>query len=309
MRTSPSATSPTPSPTPAPAISAVSAALSAVLLVLLTVLVPLSALSAWVDLEIDDTDRYVAAVSPLSSDPAVQATVADLVTEEAMRQIDLGPLQDTVAEFLHETARSFTTTEAFRNAWDTANRAAHQAVKAALDGDSGQAVTIDLAPVIDQVKQDLVSDGVPFADQIPVERTEITLLGPGQADELRHSFRWLRYASIWPAVATLVLLVLVVGIATVRGGLRAGLWATAVVGAGFVLGAVVLRVLVAVGRGRVLDEVPGGDRDAAAAVVDALTSSLRTTVWWVLGAGAVLLVGAVLARVLLRRGKARADMR
>ncbi|MEU5228460.1 hypothetical protein AB0G82_04220 [Streptomyces anulatus] len=297
MRTSPSA------------ISAASAALSAVLLVLLAVLVPLSALSAWVDLEIDDTDRYVAAVSPLASDPAVQTTVADLVTEEAMRQIDLGPLQDTVREFLHETVRSFTTTEAFRNAWDTANRAAHKAVAAALDGDSGEAVTIDLAPVIDQVKQDLVRDGVPFADQIPVERTEITVLGPGQADDLRNSFRLLRYGSIWPAVATLVFLVLVVGIATVRRGMRAGLWATATVGAGFVLGAIVLRVLVAVGSSRVLDEVPDSDRDAAAAVVDALTTSLRTTVWVVLAVGAALLVGAVVARVLLRRRRPAADVR
>ncbi|MEV7113884.1 hypothetical protein [Streptomyces anulatus] len=297
MRTSPSA------------ISATSATLSAVLLVLLAVLVPLSALSAWVDLEIDDTDRYVAAVSPLASDPAVQTTVADLVTEEAMRQIDLGPLQDTVREFLHETVRSFTTTEAFRNAWDTANRAAHKAVAAALDGDSGEAVTIDLAPVIDQVKQDLVRDGVPFADQIPVERTEITVLGPGQADDLRNSFRLLRYGSIWPAVATLVFLVLVVGIATVRRGMRAGLWATATVGAGFVLGAIVLRVLVAVGRSRVLDEVPDSDRDAAAAVVDALTASLRTTVWVVLAVGAALLVGAVVARALLRRRRPAADVR
>ncbi|MFB8217602.1 hypothetical protein [Streptomyces anulatus] len=292
-----------------PAISATSAALSAVLLVLLAVLVPLSALSAWVDLEIDDTDRYVAAVSPLASDPAVQTTVTDLITDEAMRQIDLGPLQDTVREFLHETVRSFTTTEAFRNAWDTANRAAHKAVAAALDGDSGEAVTIDLAPVIDQVKQDLVRDGVPFADRIPVERTEITVLGPGQADELRNSFRLLRYGSIWPAVATLVFLVLVVGIATVRRGMRAGLWATATVGAGFVLGAVVLRVLVAIGRGRVLDEVPDSDRDAAATVVDALTASLRTTVWVVLAVGAALLVGAVVTRVLLRRGRSTADVR
>ncbi|OLO32127.1 hypothetical protein PZ61_0217410 [Streptomyces sp. MNU77] len=292
-----------------PAISATSAALSAVLLVLLAVLVPLSALSAWVDLEIDDTDRYVAAMSPLASEPAVQTTVTDLITDEAMRQIDLGPLQDTVREFLHETVRSFTTTEAFRNAWDTANRAAHKAVAAALDGDSGEAVTIDLAPVIDQVKQDLVRDGVPFADRIPVERTEITVLGPGQADELRNAFRLLRYGSIWPAVATLVFLVLVVGIATVRRGMRAGLWATATVGAGFVLGAVVLRVLVAVGRGRVLDEVPDSDRDAAAAVVDALTASLRTTVWVVLAVGAALLVGAVVTRVLLRRGRSTADVR
>ncbi|MFF7256916.1 hypothetical protein [Streptomyces microflavus] len=298
MRTSPPATS-KPS-----AISATSVALSAVLLVLLAVLVPFSALSAWVDLEIDDTDRYVAAVSPLSSDPAVQSTVTDLITDEAMRQIDLGPLQDTVRDFLHEAVRSFTSTEAFRTAWDTANRTAHEAVTAALDGDSGEAVTIDLAPVIEQVKQDLVSQGVPFADQIPVRQTEITVIGADRADSLRDSFHWLRYCSIWPAVATLVLLVLVVGIATVRGGLRAALTATAAVGAGFVLGAIVLRILVAVGRSRVLDEVPGSDQDAAAAVVDALTASLRTTVWAVLAVGAVLLVGAVVARVVLGRRRA-----
>lgn len=305
MRTSSSATSTTSTASTASGFSAVSAALSAVLIILLAVLVPFSALSAWVDLEIDDTDRYVAAVSPLSSDPAVQSTVTDLITDEAMEQIDLGPLQDTVRDFLHETVRSFTTTEAFANAWDTANRTAHEAVTAALDGDSGEAVTIDLAPVIQQVKQDLVSQGVPFADQIPVQRTEITVIGADRADTLRDTFHWLRYCSIWPAIATLVLLVLVVGIATVRGGLRAALTATAAVGAGFVLGAIVLRILMAVGRSRALDEVPGNDRDAAAAVIDALTASLRTTVWVVLVVGAVLLLGAVVARVLLRRRRPR----
>ncbi|MEV5676252.1 hypothetical protein [Streptomyces sp. NPDC052179] len=281
--------------------TSLSATLSAVLLLLLAVLVPLSALSAWVDLEIDDTDRYVAAVSPLASDPAVQDTVSDLITDEAMKQIDLGPLQDTVRNFLHESVRSFTDTDAFRTAWDTANRTAHKAVTSALDGNSGEAVNIDLAPVIEQVKQELVGKGVPFAEQIPVQHTDITVLTADQADQLRGSFRWLRYCSVWPAVGTLVFLVLVVGIATVRGGRRAALTATAVVGAGFVLGAIVLRVLVAVGRGRVLDEVPDSDRDAAAAVVDALTASLRTTVWVVLAVGAVLLVGAVVARLLMRR--------
>ncbi|MEW5543026.1 hypothetical protein AB1339_36010 [Streptomyces cyaneofuscatus] len=305
MRTSSSATSANSATSTPSAFSAVSAALSAALIVLLAVLVPFSALSAWVDLEIDDTDRYVAAVSPLSSDPAVQSTVTDLITDEAMEQIDLGPLQDTVRDFLHETVRSFTTTEAFANAWDTANRTAHEAVTAALDGDSGEAVTIDLAPVIQQVKQDLVSQGVPFADQIPVQRTEITVIGADRADTLRDTFHWLRYCSIWPAIATLVLLVLVVGIATVRGGLRAALTTTAAVGAGFVLGAIVLRILMAVGRSRALDEVPANDRDAAAAVIDALTASLRTTVWVVLVVGAVLLVGAVVAQVLLGRRRAR----
>ena len=278
-----------------------SVALSAVLIVLLAVLVPLSALSAWVDLEIDDTDRYVAALSPLASDPAVQSTVTDLITDEAMKRLDLGPLQEAVEELLRGAVQSFTTTESFQNAWDLANRTSHETVTEALDGDSGQAVTIDLAPVIEQVKQDLVKDGVPFAEQIPVQHTDITLLSADRADQLRDNAGWLRYSSVWPAIGTLVLLVLVVGMAAVRSGLRGALFATAVAGAGLVVGALVLRLVVAVGRDRVLDEVPAADRDGAAAVFDALTDSLRTTVWAVLLAGAVLAVGAVVTRVLLNR--------
>lgn len=285
--------------------TSLSAALSAVLLVLLAVLVPVSALSAWVDLEIDDTDRYLAAVSPLASDPDVQNTIATLITDEAMRNIDVGPLQETVERFLHETVQSFTTTETFQRAWDTANRTAHKAVTAALHGDSGQAVTIDLAPVIEQAKEELVRSGVPFADQIPVGNTEITVLSAERADDLRGSFQWLRHCSVWPAVGTVVLLVVVLGLAFVRGGVGAGLGAAAVVGGGFVLGAIVLRVLVAVGRDRVLDEVPGGDRDAAAAVYDALTASLRTTVWIVIVAGAVLVVVGSAGRFVSERKATR----
>ncbi|MFE9822723.1 hypothetical protein ACFYSH_11270 [Streptomyces sp. NPDC005791] len=281
--------------------TSISAALSAVLLVLLAVLVPLSALSAWVDLELEDTDRYLAAVSPLASDAEVRDTVATLITDETMKNVDLGPLQDAVGQFLHETALSFTTTEAFRRAWDAANRMAHQDVTAALHGDDGQAVTIDLAPVIEEVKEELVGDGVPFADRIPVRETSITVLSADRADDLRSTFRWLRSRSVWPAVATAVLLVLVTGLALVRGGPRAGPTTAAVAGGGLVLGAVLLRLAVAVGRDRVLEEVPGTDRGGAAAVYDALTGSLLTTVWAVLIAGAVLAVGGAAGRVVVSR--------
>nr|WSW68195.1 hypothetical protein OG461_19430 [Streptomyces sp. NBC_00995] len=284
----------------------ISAALSVALLVLLAVLVPLSALSAWVDLEIDDTDRYVAAVAPLASDPDVQNTVADLITDEAMKQIDVGPLQDTVRDFLHEAVRSFTTTDAFQAAWNAANRTAHEAVTAALDGDSGESVTIDLAPVTEKVKQNLVDNGVPFADQIPVQHTDIRIISADRADQMRQSFRWLRAAGIWPAVGTLVLALLAVALAWVRGGpgrrgaARAALAATAVAGAGFALGALVLRGAIALARDRVLAEVPGSDTDGAAAVYDALTASLRTTVWIVFGTGLAVAVCAVAARIRVR---------
>ncbi|OKI99542.1 hypothetical protein AMK18_20800 [Streptomyces sp. CB01249] len=284
-----------------------SVALSAVLLVLLAVLVPLSALSAWVDLEIDDTDRYVAAVAPLADDPAVQSTVADLITDGAMKQIDVGPLQSTVREFLHQAVQSFTTTEAFQDAWTAANRTAHETVTAALDGQSGESVTIDLAPVTEQVRQNLIDNGVPFADQIPVQHTDIQLVSADRADQLRQSFRWLRNASVWPAVGTVVFALLALVLAWTRGGpgrrarAMAALAGTAVAGAGFALGALVLRGLLALARDRVLDEVPDSDTGAAAAVYDALTSSLRTTVWVVFGLGLAVAVCAMAARIWAQR--------
>ncbi|MEU1347795.1 hypothetical protein ACFYPA_15000 [Streptomyces sp. NPDC005775] len=284
-----------------------SAALSVAFLVLLAVLVPLSALSAWVDLEIDDTDRYVAAVAPLATDTDVRNTIADLITDGAMKQIDVGPLQDTVRDFLHEAVQSFTTTDAFQDAWNAANRTAHEAVTAALDGDTGESVTIDLAPVTEKVKQNLVDNGVPFADQIPVQHTDIQIVSADRADQMRQSFRWLRAASVWPAVGTLVFALLAILLAWVRGGpgrrgsALAALTATAVAGAGFALGALVLRGAIALARNRVLAEVPGSDTDGAAAVYDALTGSLRTTVWIVFGTGLALAVCAVAARIWAQR--------
>ncbi|MEL5956153.1 hypothetical protein AADR41_15510 [Streptomyces sp. CLV115] len=287
-----------------------SAGLSAVLVVLLAVLVPVGALSAWVDLEIDNTDRYVEAVAPLASDPDVQSTVTDLITDGAMKQIDAGPLQDTVRDFLRRAVLSFTTTDAFQDAWNAANRTAHEAVTAALDGNTGEAVIIDLAPVTEQVKRNLEENGVPFADRIPVQHTDITLISADRADQLRQTFRLLRAGGVRPAVATLLVAVLAVAVAWLYGGgpgrrrsRPAALSATAVTGLGFALGALVLRAVLAYARDQVLSEVPDSETAGAAAVYDALTGSLRTTAWTVFGVGLAVALCAVAARLQTARGK------
>ncbi|MET4640727.1 hypothetical protein ABID95_000427 [Streptomyces atratus] len=291
----------------------ISAALSAVVLVLLAVLVPLSALCAWVDLEIDNPDRYVAAVEPLASDPGVQDTMSALITDEATKQIDAGLLQGASGDFLYGAVRSFTTTDAFRSAWVAANRTAHEAVTAALNGESGESVRMDLAPVMQQAKQNLVDNGVPLADGFPVRRTDITLLSADRADQLRQTFRPLRAGGVWPAVGTLVFAGAAVLMAAARGGpgrrgsALAALAATAVVGLGFALGALVLRGAIAVARNRVMAGVTGSDRDGAAAMYDALTSSLRTAMWIVLAAGLAVALCAVFARMWAGRGSARPE--
>ncbi len=112
---------------------------------------------------------------------------------------------------------------------------------------------------------------------------------------------------MWPAVGTLVFALLAIVLAWVRGGpgrrgsVLAALAATAVAGAGFALGALVLRGAIALARNRVLAEVPGSETDGAAAVYDALTGSLRTTVWIVFGTGLAVAVCAVAARIWAQR--------
>ncbi|MFJ9212518.1 hypothetical protein [Streptomyces sp. NPDC102264] len=265
--------------------------LSTALIVLLTVLAPLSAVAAWVDLEVGDTDRFVSTMAPLASDPDVQNAVADRITDEVLAEIDVGPLlKDGVRGLLHDAVLSFETTNAFKNAWNTATRAAHATAEQALTSGGGNAVTIDLAPITARVKKQLTDDSVPYANRIPVRHTQIIVLEANGLGIWRDVTQGLRAAGIWPAVGTLVLTGAAVLLAVHRR--------RALIGAGlaYAAGAALLFLCVAVARGSILQDLPDtGDRSAAAAIFDALTSSLRTAGWCVLAGGLALALGAWLS--------------
>ncbi|MFD9910683.1 hypothetical protein [Streptomyces sp. NPDC059063] len=262
------------------------AALSAALIVLACVLVPLGAVATWARYEIEDTGRYVATMAPLSADRAVRAAVADAVTESVLKEVDAGPLQSTVASFVRDAVGSFTETAAYRAAWDAANRAAHSAVMDALENGADNAVTIDLAPILQQVKRQLDADGVPFADRIPVRHTTITVMKAQDLNDFRKGFRMLQVAGLWLPVAAVVLGAGGILLAVRR---RRAVTATAL---GTALGAAALAVAVAVGRALTLDDLPPDvSRAAAGAVYDALTATLRTTAWVLLGVGLVVALG------------------
>ncbi|WP_329066493.1 hypothetical protein [Streptomyces sp. NBC_01429] len=263
------------------------AALSTSLIVLLAVLTPVSAVAAWSDLEIGDTGRFVSTVAPLDSDIHVQRAVADRITDEVMAEVKVGPLQQGVRNLLHDAVLSFATTDAFRNAWRTAVRAAHAAVEKVLSS-GGDTVTIDLAPITEQVKKQLMADNVPFSDRIPVRHEDTTVLEANGLGVWRDVAQGLRAAGIWPAVGTVVAAVAAVLLAG-RGGRARALIG---VGAACAIGAGLLVIAVAVARGSIPADLPNnGDRSAARAIFDALTESLRLTAWSVLAAGLVLAVG------------------
>lgn len=254
--------------------------LSAVLIALVALLVPASAVAYWADRELGNADRYTAAMSPLAENQDVQEVVVTQVTRALAGQIDAGPFQIGVDALLGEALNSFAGTPAYRTAWDAANRAAHAAFFDALTTGHGDAVTLDVAPVIAQVKGELVADGVPFADLIPVTHLSVKVMEYDNLGALREGFRMLQIAGVWLPVLTLVLAAAAIAVAVHR---RRAVMAT---GLGLAVGALLLWLAVKVCRRLTLDDLPADiDRPAAGAVYDALTAFLRTTAWVVLAIG------------------------
>ena len=269
--------------------------LSAALIVLVTLLVPASAVAYWADHELGSADRYTAAMSPLAEDPAVQGVVVTQAGRALAGQIDAGPFQDTVDDLIGEALRSFAGTPAYRTAWDAANRAAHAAFLDALTTGHGDALTIDLAPVIAQVKSELVGDGVPFADRIPETHLSVKVMEYDNLGALRKGFHMLQIAGVWLPLLTLALAAAAIAVAVRR---RRAVLAT---GIGLAVGAGLLWITVTLCRRLALDDLPTDvDRAAAAAVYDALTAYLRTTAWVVLGVGLAAAIAAWLAGRLRR---------
>ncbi|WP_240501786.1 hypothetical protein [Streptomyces neyagawaensis] len=278
--------------------------MSTALILLACLLAPVGALAAWATYELGDRDRYEAVTAPLAADPDVREVLADAVATGIMREVRVRPpLREPVRDFTHDAARSFTRTEAFRTAWHTANRAAHDAVLRAVraesaggSGHGAQPVTLDLAPVGERVKRQLVRDHVPFAHRIPVARTEVTVLSAEELVQLRKGYRMLEVAAFWLPVGALVLATAGILIATRR---RRAVCAT---GLGTALGGALLGVAVALGRHLTLADLPPDVPPAAAgAVYDALTATLRTVTWGLLALGATVAAAAWLTGLLGRR--------
>ncbi len=265
--------------------------LSAVLTALACLLLPFGALSAWATYGLADTGRYVTTMAPLAENPYVQDAIADSVGAGIVHTVDVGPLEGTVNHFVQDAVHSFTRTEAFRTAWDTANRATHEAVLHALRDDPNRqrpygsyggegAVTIDLAPVTAQVKRQLTDDHVPLASHIPVAHTEVAVLPAQDLVPLRKGFRVLEVAGFWLPVTAGVLAVAGIALAVRR---RRAITATAL---GTALGGALLGVALAITRHLTMADLPPGvSAPAAGAVYDALTATLRTVSWLLLALG------------------------
>ncbi|MET9888333.1 hypothetical protein ABZZ20_35505 [Streptomyces sp. NPDC006430] len=294
--------------------------LSAVLIVVGCVLAPLGIVAAWTADLVGNTDRYVATVAPLASDPDVQAAVANRVTNAVMEHIDLkalledaapdqrpllekalGKLGDSlegaVRSFVHDKAQDVVASDAFETVWTQANRTIHTAFVRALTGSGDGAVeikndsvTLDLAPVIEQVKTRLVDSGLSIASKIPDVHTDFTILRADNIGRVKTGFRLLELVGLWLPILAVVLAAVGVLLSTHR---RRTLITTAL---GFAAATLVLAIALTVFRTVYLNALPDDvSQPAASSVYDALVRLLRVTIRMVISLGVVLALAAWLS--------------
>jgi hypothetical protein len=300
------------------------------MIVVACVLAPLSVVAIWTRNQVTDTDRYVATVTPLASDPAIQQAITDQITAQVFTYIDIqalttqvvdalsaraegrglppqaagalqglaGPVANGVQGFVRTQVERVVQSQAFEDAWIQANRVAHDALVKALTGEGGGAVTVEgdtvslnLAPFIETVKQRLVAQGFTLAERIPQVDKSFVLFQSEDITRARSAFNLLNTLGVWLPVLAIVLLVL--GVYVAKDHRRA------LVGAalGVAVSMVVLALALTVFRSIYLDAVPATvlPHDAAAVLYDTIVRFLRLGLRTVLVLGLVVAAGAFLS--------------
>ncbi|WP_418960608.1 hypothetical protein [Streptomyces tritici] len=279
---------------------------SVVLLLLALLLAPLAVVAAWVQDTVSDTDRYVATVAPLASEPPVQEVVINRLTDRVVANVDVaavtdaltkalqdagappravdaaealeGPLRNAVTTVVDRTVTRVITGDAFQQVWEGANRRSHAAVMNMLTGErdgalraDGGTVRLDVGEVVDQVQERLVDAGFEKAAAIPDTDRTITLFETEQLGKAQDAMRLLDIVGVWLPVLAVVLAGLAVWTAPAH---RVMLMVTAT---GFAVMMVLLLVALAVMRRVYLDSVPPTalPPDAAAAIFDTFVRFLK----------------------------------
>ena len=295
------------------------------LIVLACMLAPLSVAAIWTRNQVTNTDRYVATVTPLASDPAIQNAIADQITAQVFTYIDIKglttqavdalasrglrpdvadqlqafavPIANGVQSFTRSQVGKIVESDAFADAWVQANRVAHAELVKALTGEGGGAVTVEndtvslnLSAFIQTVKQRLVESGFTLAARIPEVNASFVLFQSADITRARKVFNLLDTLGVWLPIITLVLLV--VGVYVAKDHRRA------LVGAalGVAVGMVVLALGLTVFRAIYLDAVPAQalPHDAAAVLYDTIVRFLRLGLRTILVLSLVVAAGAFL---------------
>jgi hypothetical protein len=297
------------------------APVATVLIVIGCVLAPVAVLGVWTANQVSDTSRYIENIEPLIHEPAVQNALtdkitvaitshlnvvgytnqaADLLTSKGLTRVGtllktFGPaIASSVAGFIHGQVHKIVTSERFANAWIRVNTVAHQTLVKALSGQGGAIsvsngqVTIDLAPFINIVKQDLASRGFTLVNSLPPIHPTFALFSSRELVKAQTLYRLIN--DLKYVLPILALLLLAAGVYVARRHRRALVGA----GLGFAASMLVLGAGLTIARGIYLNSVPNNvlPSDAAAVMFDTLVRFIRDALRTLLVVGLVVAIGA-----------------
>ena len=286
---------------------------------------PAALAGAYVHLDIMDVEGYVAAITPVADDPAVQKAVANVLAKQVSGALDAdqalpgglpaelddftGPLSGQLEDLTREMTLQAVSSSEFREFWATANRRVHPVLvdairsKGKLEVTTSDLVGLDLAEVTANVTGLLASSGVSLPEQLPkaLKSGDVMLLDSHPLATAGAAI--VALDRLYPVlqIVTLAFLLLSVLVAPRR------LLAAVYLGAGLTLAMVVLEAGLAVGRANYLgatDDV-GIPHAASAAIWGAITSSLRLWGWAALVIGVAVAVAAALALLVVGRSAGR----
>jgi hypothetical protein len=283
------------------------------------VLAPVSVLSFWAANQVSNTDRYVANMAPLIEQPPVQHALSAKITSVITSRLDVkalaeqgsaeltgdhlprlsallqnfaGPISNAVNSFVGSAVAKSVASPAMARLWVTANRVAHAGIVRVLSGQGNGSlslvngeVVLQLGPLINQVKQALIAQGISFAAKLPAVSATFPLFAAPNLSKAQQGYRLLT-ALKW-ALPLLSLALLAAGIWIARST-RRGLLAAALGLSGSML---VLAAALAIARAVYLNSVPQSvlPADAAAVLYDTLVRFIRE------GLRVLLLIGLVVA--------------
>jgi hypothetical protein len=298
--------------------------------------------AVWTHNQVADSDRFVATMSPVILDPAVQSALTDRISSEVLGYIDVeklandvvdslaaqglrpqlvdglrdltGPLADGVAGLVHDRVGELVASPEFTSEWNRAIQVAHQQANDVLSGQAaaiaieGDMAVLQLGGFIDAAKQRLVESGFAAAGRIPEVNPTIDLFPASTLVRAQSAYRGLDAVATW--LPWITLLLLTAGVYLARHRRRAVLG----VGLGVVVGMLVLAAALMVGRVVVVGAMPEQGVAAAAASYDILVRFLYAALRTLAMLGLVVALGAYLAgpsagAVQIRSALGRAFMR
>jgi hypothetical protein len=299
--------------------------LAVVLITLGCVLAPISVLGVWGANQVGNTDRFVANMSPLISEPPIQQALSAKITAQITSRVDVkaltaqtsaqlasahlprlaalvqqfqGPIANGINSFISTVVARAVASPAMAVLWVNGLRVAHQGVVRVLSGQGNGAldvvngqVVLNIGPLITQVKDTLIARGLSAAAHIPTVNATFPLFEAPNLEKAQSGYRLLQTLKWVLPILSLVLLAVGIWLARSR---RRGLLGAAL---GFAASMLVLAAALAIARGIYLNSVPQSvlPSNAAAALYDTLVRFIKEALRALLVLGLVVAAAAFLA--------------